>query len=168
MESKKWIIELVEDKEKAIDDIEWFLDLKEIEAQQLNEELNCKDWKEQINSCSKQREVERKKNALKRKITKISNDPKKKTELVDNLNYSKENYAKNQLKLSANQSIKDYIRDAKTPEERKLREDEVRTLLNKYEQESTKTRALTSIIGILLIGSIIGLIIYLVKRNKNK
>ncbi|CAI2180831.1 14121_t:CDS:2 [Funneliformis geosporum] len=113
-------------------------------------------------------EVERKKKALERKIKKISSDPNKKKAGLADLNYSQENYAKNQLKLSANQSLKDYVRSAKTPEERRQREDEIRTLLNKYEQESTKTRALTSIIGVLLIGSIIGLIIYLVKRNKNK
>ncbi|CAI2192470.1 18741_t:CDS:2, partial [Funneliformis geosporum] len=167
--------------QETIDRIQFYLNLYKLSEQQANEWLGSilkskKLINEQKNELvdDKDRaidhieEVERKKKALERKIKKISSDPNKKKAGLADLNYSQENYAKNQLKLSANQSLKDYVRSAKTPEERRQREDEIRTLLNKYEQESTKTRALTSIIGVLLIGSIIGLIIYLVKRNKNK
>jgi LPXTG-motif cell wall-anchored protein len=167
LENKKWIIELPEDKEKAIGDIEWSLDLWNVEDEQLNEELNLKDWREEINACSNQKEVERKKEQLKRKVKKISGSAKKKNS-VRNLNYSQQNYVEKHLALPAGQSVSEYIRSAKTPKERKQREDEIRTILNKFEQENRKTGAISSIVGILLIGAIIGLIIYLVKRKKNK
>lgn len=115
---------------------------------------------------SSKREVERKKKQLERKVKKINSGPSKKRNSARNLSYSQQNYVKKQLSLSPGQSVSEYIRGAKTLEERKQREDEIRTVLNKFEQKNRKTRAITSIVGILFIGVIIGLIVYLVKRSK--
>jgi len=149
--------------------IEWFLDLYKLEDEQLNEELGCKDWKEEINRCSNKREVERKKNSLERKVKKISNNPnKKKNEPIDNLTYSQKNYVEKQLALPRSQSLQNYLSSAKTPEERKQRENEIRQILNHWEQENKKTRATVAITGLLIIGAIVGLIIFLVRKNKRR
>jgi hypothetical protein len=161
IDDKKWIIELPKEKQRAIDSIEWFLDLREIEEQQLNEELNVKNWREEINLCSNEREVKRKKNSLERKIKKMS----KKEKVTDKLNYSQKKYVESHL--ADNQSLENYLRGAKTPEERKQRESEVQQLISRYEQENRKTGTTTAIVGFLVLGAIISLIIWLIKKNKN-
>ncbi|CAJ0831372.1 22575_t:CDS:2 [Entrophospora sp. SA101] len=82
-----------------------------------------------------QREVKQKERSLKRKVEKIKDNTNKKpndaNKADDNLTYSQKNYIEKQLALPHGQSLQSYLNSAKTPEERKQRENEIRQLLNR-------------------------------------
>ncbi|RHZ36775.1 hypothetical protein [endosymbiont GvMRE of Glomus versiforme] len=148
------------------------------------------NWKSQINNCSSFDKIMNKYDQLKGKLekywTKIS-DAKNKA-FNDILNYKKDEksiyFSSIEKELPshlANGRWKDYLNESQSLTQLNSRQKEIEKAIDKGAEKSEKTdnyrnynsknrgTGITEIIiGLLIIGAIIGLIIWLVKRNKNK